>query len=671
MKILEVRAKNFRSYSGLHWKLRDNGLVLIDGLNTENGRSNMSGKTTLLDSAFWGLFGYLPKWNGPKGGPVDAVIKRGEASCQVSVTFENEGHVFVIERSRPARLKLTRDGLPVDGKSADLDQRAQAYLGLSPAQFLLSVYISQDRTSSFFTMGDSERANLLSVIAGLENLNITLERVKEEKKGVGDKLQRVMGAISILSASFGALPVEKQQAEQKLSELEKSIDDLRLSLAAAAALAEASKTLERENLVGRLVNEEMSFFVKLGELNEDFARTTKSRSALNLAMLEEPKVEAEIEFALTSLTQQVIDGEAFNAEVDRTEAKNLRIKDGIGKALADAEKVRGGSCGTCGQNLPHWDHQEAMRPFVEHATKLSLQLQDVPAKVDLAPLRLSKEDAQRRFYARKAELDAIPNQVKAQIKALDEKASLLQRESVSMERSFLLLKESLLREMRAVDESKSSEVAAIEHTLSSMAHSLEHTKGDLIRIERQEKDLKEKLAANEAEAAAINRKLDELLDLIDLFGPKGLRTIYFDDIIQRIGARAGQLFSVMTDGAYSTRIDQEGETAKGETRLILRPVITKGGLQVPQDDLSGGARRMAMLAYDIAVSESVADTNTLFLDEALDGLDAQGKAEAMKLLEEVSKTRSVYIVDHTSEIRAAVQDVIQIQYTKGSSSLES
>ena len=669
MKILNVTAKNFRSYSNLDWKLKDTGLVLIDGINTENGRSNMSGKTTLLDSAFWGLFGYLSKWNGPKGGPVDAVIKRGETSCQVTVTFENEGQTYTVERSRPSRLKMTRNGMPVEGKTADLDARIQTALGLSPAQFLLSVYISQDRDSSFFTMGDSERANLLSVIAGLESLNHALEKAKEERKDVDTKLQRLRGSNDILSASLVALPAERDASLARKGSSAQHVETLTAHIEVVRQSAEKRRAAEHERLQEVLENEEVEFFNKIGVMNLEFTKATKERATLNFSLANLPQVDEALQSKLSLVSQQYLEALAHNDEVARLTQKNLKLKEGIERALADAEKVQGGTCGSCGQGLPHWDHNLAMKPYIEQASRLSLQVVDVPEKRDLEALSEEKDTLKQQCFSERARLEQAPNQIKAEMKALEEKCQSLQRESIALEKSCMLLKASIEKDIQALSTQTPPELAVTERELAVAQNAFENAVQDLKRIERHEKDLEQKLLSNGKDISSLNRKLDELADLIDLFGPKGLRTVYFDDIIQRIGARAGQLFSIMTDGAYSTRIDQEGETAKGESRLILKPIITKGGLQVPQDDLSGGARRMAMLAYDIAVSESMTDSNTLFLDEALDGLDAQGKAEAMKLLEEVSKNRSVYIVDHTSEIRAAVQDVIQVQYTKGSSSL--
>ncbi len=123
MKILSIKAVNFRSYQKIDWTLPSEGLFLIDGTNLETGRANMVGKTTLLDSIAWALYGYLPKWGGPKGGPADAVIKRGEDKCSVTVTLQNSSDLYEITRQRPVKLTVKKNGIVQEGKTSDLDKR--------------------------------------------------------------------------------------------------------------------------------------------------------------------------------------------------------------------------------------------------------------------------------------------------------------------------------------------------------------------------------------------------------------------------------------------------------------------------------------------------------------------------------------------------------------------
>jgi DNA repair exonuclease SbcCD ATPase subunit len=163
---------------------------------------------------------------------------------------------------------------------------------------------------------------------------------------------------------------------------------------------------------------------------------------------------------------------------------------------------------------------------------------------------------------------------------------------------------------------------------------------------------------------------DLALDLVEIFGPKGYRAVCFDGLIEKISDRAGQLLGVMTEGLYGTRLEQMGQDSKGNQKLILKPVIIKNASEVPLDDLSGGAEERVALAYDIAVAEAAGEGMPLLLDEVLSALDAVGKSEAMALLEEVSKTRPVLVIDHSSEFKAMFSQTIKVVYQQEESRLE-
>ena len=136
MKIVSVQAKNFRSYPELSWALPESGLFLIDGRNLDTGRSNMVGKTTLIDSIIYAIYGYLPKWGGPKGGPVDAVIRRGQVSCRVEVILQHAGKEIRIIRERPAKLVVFVNQERLDGKISDLDSRIPELVGMTAGQVI-------------------------------------------------------------------------------------------------------------------------------------------------------------------------------------------------------------------------------------------------------------------------------------------------------------------------------------------------------------------------------------------------------------------------------------------------------------------------------------------------------------------------------------------------------
>jgi len=85
--------------------------------------------------------------------------------------------------------------------------------------------------------------------------------------------------------------------------------------------------------------------------------------------------------------------------------------------------------------------------------------------------------------------------------------------------------------------------------------------------------------------------------------------------------------------------------------------VYKNGHSCTYRQLSKGQRQMLKLSFAVAVMDAVSDNagthfNTLFFDEALDGLDTELKLKAFNLLTELSTTHeSVFVIDHSDTLK--------------------
>lgn len=668
MKILSVEAKDFRAYPELNWRLPEAGLYMIDAV-TDTGRSNMAGKTTLLDSIFWGLFGWLPKWEGPKGGPVDAVIRRGAAKCQVKVTLENDGHVITVNRQRPNKLQLFQDGEEIHGKSSDLDKRIEQLIGMTASQFLLSVYIAQDRGSSFFTMTDGERTQLLSVIAGLEELEKGLAEAKQRKEKAQAALDKAEGALSILQEQHNAIPGQKTHYQSEVSARRLEIVDIGASFASLSKEASQKEAVSVEKWNSTLLRMQNERDTRSSDIHSERDEYVERAERLRGVLGQHSGVEPRYYAAIDQIKAKLSEIEAYNKEQERIRLRNYQRIEKINKALDEAESAGQGRCSSCNQDLPQSEREKHAQKFLNQAHKIQSEIEPEGDLMSDVEFKTLLERATQDLANRKAELDAKPNQIKQELAAVNASIEAFDARLAQVESEFEAKKAKAEAEHQQELVSISQKIKDAEAELKNKKVVLDHAVKSLKTIEDQEEEVRSKLEEVRSKAAELTEELNEALDLIELFGPKGFRSVCFDGIIERISQRAGQLFSIMTEGVYSTSLVQIGEDSKGASKLILRPVITKGGQEVPMDDLSGGARRMAMLAYDVAVSETTAGSAPLLLDEALDGLDVVGKGEALRLLESVSQVRPVFVIDHSSEFKSSFNQVLTVVHRNGESSL--
>lgn len=673
MKIVNVLAKNFRSYPTLNWSIASNGLHLIDGKNLDTGRSNMVGKSTLIDSIAYALFGFLPKWGSVRGGQVDNVIMRGEESCSVTVTVENNNDTYKITRRRgkSAGLSILKNGVDVPGKVADLDNRIPEMIGLTSDQFLLSVYMSQKRNQSFFSMSDTERTDLLSKSAGLANLDKALEKAKDVKSTLQTEIDKSNGKIEALEAQVAKHPII-------LSQIDSEIDALMAQYAEVQnAYAEAKvKTEDKLKALDAYIGEQLkhkneSLTQDKSEILSQGDEIDKTISSLNDSLSKAPVLDSKYDEVILLAKKALDDAEKFNYSVFKLESDNDKHRDNYYGELANAKNALEGQCDHCGQSLPEEKRNSAHESHVSKANSYLALIKSVPPRLNIETFHenykmalKTKSDAQTEIALKYGSLN---DQIKMEVLKKSKNDSTLRTIDLNYKNEVAEIQRFYNDQKNQIEKDLNNILAQVPLVESKMEQADKHKAKTLESMREDNTRLQE----SKQRQTSLLSQMDEALDLIDLFGPKGYRTICFDGLISRISERASDLLYVMTDGLYSTRVDQVGETSKGQAKMILRPVITKGGQDVPEDDLSGGAEAMVNLAYDVALAEAISDTNCLFLDEALDGLDSIGKEAALNLLEEVARTRAVYLIDHTDQIKSAIQNVIMVENREGKSRLVS
>jgi DNA repair exonuclease SbcCD ATPase subunit len=214
------------------------------------------------------------------------------------------------------------------------------------------------------------------------------------------------------------------------------------------------------------------------------------------------------------------------------------------------------------------------------------------------------------------------------------------------------------------------EVETIHFNLKQAKQAEENSRKSLEVETQRVKNHQDRLAALVMEAKELEDTILLYSEEIQLLGPKGYRAACFDSLIVRIGDMANRYLQILTGGTFSTRLDQIGENNKGQQKIVLKPIIMKGGIEVPQDFLSGGIFQRFSIVYDLAINAVAGDGLPLFLDEAMSQIDSEGRLLLLPLLEEIARERFVAIIDHSDSFKAAISNVWIARYSNGVSRLE-
>lgn len=146
-----------------------------------------------------------------------------------------------------------------------------------------------------------------------------------------------------------------------------------------------------------------------------------------------------------------------------------------------------------------------------------------------------------------------------------------------------------------------------------------------------------------------------------------LRTTVIRNAIQDINDNTNQLLSNYFDAEIKVEFSIEDDK--------LDVLLQKDGNECSFTQLSKGQRTMLKLCFGVSVMKQVAKYSgvtfsQIFFDEALDGLDETLKVKAYQLLVALSVDyTSVFVVEHSTELKTLFPKKIKVQLIEGRSVL--
>lgn len=420
MKPLKLTIKNIASFTGEH--VID--FSLLGSMFLICGKTG-SGKTTVLDSLTYALYGSLP------GSRRQNDIRRlrsdfcgPQEECYVELDFMLNGKTYRVRRTLPVE-RLTRNGTVAanaeevelyrfDGTEAELmsrqkseaDSLIQSLISLSADEFSRIILLPQGDFAEFLRQKSSERKIVLSKLFPIERFTRTAERLKEERNRLSSMLEEVMGNLQRLEQTFPG-----SQASERIREYENEAK-------------KASENCEKlRTALFHIQGESRDVEEKIGLLG-DYEATAKELEEL-LSHQEEQKADEE----KLSQLREAVRIEPFLDAAEQAQAKRERIR----KDSADVRMRL--------ENLAHVKAESESRRgeyerLRERLPQFSLRIQNAELALDTA------EELRKAEQRLRAAESGIQNE-SAAIRRINEKLEPLQK---------IVQNEETLREKNAAAE---------------------------------------------------------------------------------------------------------------------------------------------------------------------------------------------------------------------------
>lgn len=579
------------------------------GLTLISG-STGAGKSTVMDAIAWTLYGQTSK-----DGAVDEVLKWGSTTpTKGCLDVELATESITIYRSRKGTINdiyfkdLTTNEI-FRGKDINETQKLiEARIGVSADLFFTSCYFSQfSKADSFFIAKAKDRREVLDKITDLSLPIKIADRISSKRKEVRKSIDEKESERDTFK---GKLSILKQSHRTTVT----NVDNWDASQVKRIKDAEEkSRSFEQDKQD------------KLREVQEKIDSTSDK-------IIPEKKLQE-----LQQANQQELE------RLERIQAKHAYLKediDSITDKINDIEKsilnFQSGICPTCGREQEgNKDNFYYDQLLIEHHS----------LKEQLAGL-VDKEES---FIKRLEALSSLQREKDLYLQDERDNASLIK------EVDNLYSKYSLINFSQNVYKELYLQYKNEQNPYVKDLYDLENTITETIGTEY-----------------AVKLELQDLV-----FQVSNLDQLYklSTDLRGRLLINAVLSLEYETNAYLERHFDSEIKVSFSLDSDKIEVSLQKDGYDCSFRQLSGGQRTMLKLCFGVSLMELSADTagvkfETLFMDEALNGLDDELKIKAFGLLEYLStKHSSVLVIDHSEAFKSMFSNHFQVKLEGNSSTI--
>ena len=438
---------------------------------------NGAGKSSLLDSITWSLFGEA------RGKSSDVInLRQDVKAAEVALTFQHEANTYRVQRTLPRnkstllefQVRAQNGWKPLTEKTTrETQSRIEQTLRLDYETFVNASFFLQGKADQFTQQNATRRKEVLSNILGLEMWEEYKNRTAEKRKSLEREVDEIEGRIREIDAELA----EEDLRKARLAELESSLKQL------TAARTAHESILENIKRNAALIAEQQKMTAMLSESLD------RARSAL--AGLEERLADKQEDHAsYADLVKRAREIESAYKAWQRSR-KELEEWDGIASQFREYEKERAPLLELIAvEKVKLEEEQRSLSAEEETISDQQATIQELQSDIEKSETSLKDAEAK---ITRRLELESERN-------AARERQAELKAENEALKADMNELKER-------IDSLKAAEGATCP--LCGQELSAEHRESTLAQLESEGKQKGDQFRANQTESTALAKQVTE------------------------------------------------------------------------------------------------------------------------------------------------------------------
>ena len=601
MKIKEIEAKNFRSYSHLKVSLDNyHGLTL---LSADNG----SGKSSIYFALLYALYGKCPD-----GTKADEVIKHGsKGGTFTRVSLEINGKDYEVTRYRKDKEYKNKVILTCNGEDITLSTDKETndkiidILGFREDTLLNSLVFSPEQLNTFINATDKTKKAMLEDLTNIAVYRKAYALVKEDLKEAQEGLSKAQeGQQHIIDLGNYQKALEEQWKQNKATlegQKKKYLDYLSQTDQATLEKEVASQTdlVDHNKQALLTLNNQID---KLG-INTTAPHLNEYNQARSLA--------------------------------DRKYNVQKHTYNQLQEIFAQLKKVQNtpnAICSLCGNVL------DAQHKQVE-ITNLTKQLQE----------------GKHQYLSQKEEYNQAENKFQ-QVKAIVEQEQVSAKESLNKLNQLNSQKEKINAQMRQA-------TLALQQAQQQLSK-YQEAQSEFIRLDKQTIEKPKELATDyhsqlikaQDKVNQIKDKIEKLNKLSEIYSDRGVKAQALNQVVPFLNDHLAKALDILTGGQLQASISSQTTTKTGAVKNKIDLLVNTPKARKSYQELSSGEKRRVGISLNIAFMQylqtQIGGTNLVVLDELFDNLDQQGIDEVVELLSKISNNDMVVLViSHNPDLK--------------------